>query len=131
MSLVPDMVSERERSGTTTREDLHVLCYQHHTEMLLRLLSEPAEGMVYACQEAGCLVGYDSSHGYFLDSKGAKTIEQETTPHLSCSNDGQLMYLVEVMPDRRSYRRWECPECKLSYINDEESSGELGKKRGA
>jgi hypothetical protein len=99
--------------------------------MLLRLLSEPAEGPVYACQEAGCLVRYDSSHGYFLDTKDANTIEQEMTPHLSCSNDGQLLYLAEVMPERRSFRRWECPECKLSYINDEETSGELGKKMGA
>lgn len=131
MSLVPNMVSERERLGTSTREDLHVLCYQHHTEMLLRLLSEPAERLVYTCQEAGCLVRYDSSHGYFLDTKDAKTIEQETTPHLGCSNDGQLMYLAEVMPERRSFRRWKCPECNLSYINDEETSGGLGKKMGA
>jgi hypothetical protein len=131
MSLVPNMVSERERLGMSTREDLHVLCYQHHTEMLLRLLSEPTDGLVYACQEAGCLVRYDSSHGYFLDTKDAKTIEQETTPHLSCSNDGHLMYLAEVMPERRSFRRWECPECKLSKINDEETSGGLGKKIGA
>jgi len=130
MSLVPNMVSERERLGTSTR-DLHVLCYQHHTEMLLRLLSEPADGLVYACQEAGCLVRYDSSQGYFLDTKDAKAIEQETTPHVSCSNDGHLMYLAEVMPERRSFRRWKCPECELSKINDEETSGELGKKMGA
>jgi len=130
MSLVPNMVSERERLGTSTR-DLHVLCYQHHTEMLLRLLSEPADGLVYACQESGCLVRYDSSHGYFLDTKDAKAIEQETTPHVICSNDGHLMYLAEVMPERRSFRRWKCPECELSKINDEETSGELGKKMGA
>jgi hypothetical protein len=99
--------------------------------MLLRLLSEPAEGLVYACQEPGCLVRYDSSHGYFLDTKDAETIEQETTPHVSCSNDGQLMYLAEVMPERRSFRRWKCPGCNLSYINDEETSGGLGKKMGA
>jgi hypothetical protein len=131
MSLVPNMVSERERLGTSTRKDLDVLCYQHHTEMLLRLLREPAEGLGYACQEPGCLVRYDSSHGYFLDTKDAKTIEQETTPHLSCSNDGQLMYLAEVMSERRSFRRWKCPECNLSCINDEETSGGLGKKMGA
>jgi hypothetical protein len=131
MSLVPNMVTERQRLGTSTRKDLHVLCYQHHTEMPLRLLSEPAEGLVYTCQEVGCLVRYDSSHGYFLDTKDAKTIEQETTPHLSCSNDGQLMYLAEVMPERRSFRRWKCPECGLSYINDGETSGGLGKKMGA
>jgi hypothetical protein len=131
MSLVPDMTSERERLGSSTRKDLHVLCYQHHTEMLLRLLSEPAGGLVYACQKAGCLVRYDSSQGYFLDTKDAQTIEQETTPHLSCSNDGLLMYLAEVMPERRSFRRWKCPEGKLSYINDEETLGRAGKKDGS
>jgi hypothetical protein len=131
MSLVPNVVSEPERLGTSTRKDLHVLCYQHHTEMVLKPLSEPAEGLVYACQEPGCLVRYASAHGYFLDTKDAKTIEQETTPHVSCSNDGQRMYLAEVMPERRSFRRWKCPECNLSYVNDEEASGGLGKKMGA
>jgi hypothetical protein len=130
MSLVPNVVSERERLGTSTRKDLHVLCYQHHTEMLLRLLSEPAEGLVYACHEPGCLVRYDNSHGYFLDTKDAKTIAQETTPHVSCSNDGQLMYLAEVMAERRNFRLWKCPECNLSRIN-EETSGGLGKEMGA
>jgi len=132
MSLVPNVVSERERLGISTRKDLHVLCYQHHTEMVLRLPSEPAAGLVYACQEPGCLVRYPSAHGYFLDTKDAKTIEQETMPHLSCSNDGQRMYLAEVMPERRSFRRWKCPECNLSYVaNDEEASGGIGKKMGA
>ncbi len=117
--------------GTSTGKDLHVLCYQHHTEMLLRRLSENAEKLPYACQEPGCLVRYDSPHGYFIDTEDAETIEQETTPHVSCSNDGQLMYLAEVMPERRSFRLWKCPECDLSCINDEETSCGLGKKMGA
>jgi hypothetical protein len=70
--------------------------------MLLRLLSEPAEGLVYSCEEPGCLVRYDSAHGYFLDTEDAKTIEQETLPHVSCSNDGQLMYLAEVDPEEEA-----------------------------
>ena len=81
------MASEKERSGSSTKKGLHVLCYQHHTEMVLRLLREPAEGLVYACQELGCLVRYASAHGYFLETKDAKTIEQETTPHLSCNDE--------------------------------------------
>ena len=128
---VPHIADERERLGTSTRKEFDVLCYQHHTEMLLRLLSEPAEGLVYSCEEPGCLVRYDSAHGYFLDTEDAKTIEQETPPHVSCSNDGQLMYLAEVDPERRSFRLWKCPECSLSCSNDEESSGGLGKKMGA
>jgi len=115
---VPHMASEKETLGTSTRRDLHVLCYQHHTEMLLSLLSEPAEGLLYACREPGCLVRYYSLHGYFIDTKDAKTIEQETTPLVNCANDGRLMYLAEVMPQRSSFRRWECPECNGSSTNE-------------
>jgi hypothetical protein len=129
----PHIADEPERLGTNTGKELHILCYQHHTEMLLRLLSEPAEWPAYACQESGCLVRYDRALGYSLDTEDAKTIEQETTPHVNCSNDGRLMYLAEISPKRRSFRLWKCPECNLSRINDndEESSGGLGKKMGA
>jgi hypothetical protein len=116
--------------GINTGKDLHVLCYQHHTEMLLRLLSESAEGVLYACREPGCLVRYDNSDGYFIDTGDAKTIEQETTPRVSCPNDGQLMYLAEVTPQRSDFRLWKCPECNRSRTN-EETSGGLEKKMGA
>ena len=129
MSL-PHMASEQERLGTSTGKDLHVLCYQHHIEMLLRLLREPAEGPLYACREPACLVRYHSLHGYFLDPKVAKTIELEITPRVSCPKDGQFMYLAEVMPQRRSFRLWKCPECNASQTNEEISDG-LGKKMGA
>jgi ribosomal protein L37AE/L43A len=98
--------------------------------MLLRRLREPAEGLLYACREPGCLGRYNTSAGYFIDSKGAKTIEHEMTPHVSCPDDGQLMYLAEVMPQRRSFRLWKCPECNRSRTNEETSVG-LGKKMGA
>ncbi len=99
--------------------------------MLLRLLSsEPAEGLLYACREPGCLVRYHSLDGYFIDPKVAKTIDQEITPRVSCPDDGRLMYLAEVMPQRRSFRLWKCPECNGSRTN-EETSGGLGKKMGA
>jgi hypothetical protein len=124
------MGSVNERLGTSTVKRLHLLCYQHHTEMLLRRLSEPAEGLLYACREPGCLVRYDTSAGYFIDTKDAKTIEDEMTPRVRCPDDGQLMYLAEVMPHRRSFRLWKCPECNRSRTN-EETSGGLGKKMGA
>ncbi len=124
------MASEKETLGTSTRKDLHVLCYQHHTEMLLRLLSKPAEGLLYACREPGCLVRYRSLDGYFIDPKVAKTIDQEITPRVSCPDDGHFMYLDEVMPQRRSFRLWKCPECNESRTN-EETSGGLEKKMGA
>ena len=124
------MASEQERLGTSTGKDLRVLCYQHHTEMLLRPLGDPAEGMVYTCQESGCLIRYDISHGYFLDTKDARTVELEIIPRVICSNDAQRMHLAEVMPERRSFRLWKCPECNGSRTN-EETSGGLGKKMGA
>jgi len=125
------MASEQERLGTSTGKDLRVLCYQHHTEMLLRPLGDPAEGMVYTCQESGCLIRYDISHGYFLDTKDARTVELEIIPRVICSNDAQRMYLAEVMPERRSFRLWKCLKCNQSRINSEDTSGELGKKMGA
>jgi len=124
------MASKQEGLGTSTERDLHVFCYQHHIEMLPRPLSESAEGVLYACREPGCLARYDSSHGYFIDTNDAETIEQETTPRVNCPNDGQLMYLAEVMPQRSSFRLWKCPECNGSHTN-EETSGGREKKMGA
>jgi hypothetical protein len=116
--------------GTSTGKVVHVLCYQHHTEMLLRPLSESAEALPYACQESGCLVRYTSAHGYFIDTKDAKTIEQEITPRVTCPNDGQLMHLAEIKPEKRNFRLWKCPQCNSSRTNEETSDG-LGKKMGA
>ena len=119
-----------ERLGTGTRKGLHVLCYQHHTEMLLELRSGPAEKLLYVCKEPGCPIRYNSSDGYFIDTEDAKTIEQEMVPGVSCPNDEHLMYLAEVRPERRSFRVWRCPECNASRTNEESSDG-LGKKVGA
>lgn len=107
-----------------------MLCYQHHTEMLLELRSDPPESLLYACQDPGCLVRYDTSRGYFLDTRDAKAIGLEIIPSVSCSNDGHRMYLAEVMPERSSFRLWKCPECNESRTNEESSHG-LGKKLGA
>jgi len=124
------MAREKETLGTSTRKDLHVLCYQHHTEMLVRLLSNPAERPLYTCRERSCLVRYYSSDGYFVDTRDAKAFEEERTPGVICPNDGQPMYLAEVMPERSSFRLWKCPECNESRTN-EETSGGLEKKMGA
>src|ERR1700740_1764486 len=120
------MASRQERLGTGTREAPYVLCYQHHTEMLPRPLSDSAEAFVYACQEAGCQIRYVSSHGYIINTKDAQAVEEEKTPEVSCPNDGQPMYLAEVMPQRRSYRLWKCPECNATRRNEETVDG-LGK----
>jgi hypothetical protein len=99
--------------------------------MLLRVLDESAERLLYACKEPGCLIRYAGPQGYFLDTEDAKTIEMELIPRVNCSNDGHRMYLVEALPQRRNYRLWQCPECNQGRANDEENSGGLGKKIGA
>ena len=119
-----------ERLGTRTTKDLRVLCYQHHTEMLLKLPSGPDEKLLYVCKEPGCLNRYNSSDGYFVDTGDAKTIQEELTPRVRCPNDEHPMYLAEVRPERRSFRLWKCPECNASRTNEESSPGQ-GKKRGA
>ena len=124
------MASQYERSGTSTAEDFHVLCYQHHTEMLLSPPTKPAVGLLCACRKPDCLVRYSSLHGYFIDTEDAKTIDEETPPRVNCPNDGQLMYLAEVSPQKGSFRLWKCPECNQRRTN-EDILGGLGKKMGA
>jgi hypothetical protein len=119
-----------ERLGTGTKKDLRVLCYQHHTEMLLRPLSDPAEKLVYICEEPSCLIRYNSSDGYFIQTEEAKALKQEMTARVNCPNDEHPMYLAEVRPETRSFRRWKCPECDASCTNEESSPG-WGKKMGA
>ena len=130
LSLSHNIARKVERLGTSTRKDLHVLCYQHHTEMLLGPPSDSAEGTLYACREPGCLIRYFVSSGYFLDMKDAKAAEPEIIPRVSCSNDAQHMYLAEVMAERKSFRLWKCPQCDARKTN-EEITGGLGKKTGA
>ena len=105
-----------------------MLCYEHHVEMKkgrarLELRDESAETPLYACQEPGCLVHYARSRGYFIVAQGANATEQEAEPRVRCPNDGQLMYLAEVEPSKRSFRLWICPECAASQTNQEISCG--------
>jgi hypothetical protein len=123
------------------RKHLHVLCYQHHTGMLPRLLSEPAGKLLYVCKEPGCLTRYNNTDGYFIDTEGARAVEEESAPRISCLNDEHPMYLAEVRPEKRSFRLWKCPGCNSSRTNEdslvvlrpgrEESSPGWVKKMGA
>jgi hypothetical protein len=119
---VPDMASEKEALGTSTREDLHVLCYEHHTEMLPKFRSESAGTPLYACREPGCVIYYDNSQGYFLETQYPAIIESEIKPAIRCPRDGHLMYLAEVHPERKSFRMWKCPECNTVQTNAESSN---------
>lgn len=120
------IASEKKGLGTGTPRDLHVLCYQHHKEMLPKARVEDGKPPLYACREAGCLVCYDAAAGYFLDTEDRNILEHELRPRVRCSHDGRLMYLAEVRPEQRSFRLWRCPECDASYTNPQSE-----KKAGA
>jgi len=112
----------KEKQGSSTRRDLHVLCYEHHTEMLLECRSEPAESFLYSCREPGCFVDYHSSQGYFIEPQNGDRSEPEIKPDVHCPKDGRLMYLAEVRPEKKSFRLWKCPECDAIRTNGEISS---------
>jgi hypothetical protein len=118
------MVGGKERRGTTTRKDLHVLCYEHHTEMrlsriLLKIGKKSRQTAAYVCDVPGCVVRYNRPRGYFITNQDGSQIEEETTPRVSCPHDRQLMYLAEVRPEQRGYRLWRRPECSMSRTNEE------------
>ena len=87
------------------------------TRVLLKLRSKRAQTLVYACPEPGCKVHYQDLRGYFIIRQ--KTIERDLVPGVRCSKDGQLMYLAEVRPERKSFRLWKCPKCDTSRTNQE------------
>ena len=117
-----ETATKKGRRGTSTRKDLHVLCYEHHTEMLLEHRSEPTETFLYACREPGCFIHYYSSQGYFIELQDGDRGEPEIKPGVHCPKDGRVMYLAEVRPERKSFRLWKCPECDAIHTNGEISS---------
>jgi len=114
--------------GSSTGKDLRVLCYQHHRETSLATSSE-SEGALFRCQEPGCLICYNTSRGYFLDTQDKTTLEQEILPRVSCSEDKSPMYLAETQTTAKSYRLWKCPKCGASRRSEGTSEG-LGKSAG-
>ncbi len=116
------MAGEWERLGNSTRKDLHVLCYEHHTEMLLERRSEPTETFLYGCREPGCFIRYYSPQGYFIEPQERDTSEPEIKPGVRCPQDGSAMYLAEVRPEKKSFRLWKCPECNAIRTNGEFSN---------
>jgi len=118
----PGTATKKGRQGTSTRKDLHVLCYEHHTEMLLECRREPTETFLYACREPGCFIHYYSSQGYFIEPANGDRSEPEIKPGVHCPKDGVVMYLAEVRPEKKSFRLWKCPECDGIRTNGEISS---------
>jgi hypothetical protein len=116
--------------GSSTGEDLHVLCHQHHQKMLPRFSSESTKSLLHVCQEQECSIRYDSLTGYFIDTTDKRALEREILPRVRCSSDERPMYLAEVHPERKSSRLWKCPECGSTRTNEEFRSA-LGKQMGA
>jgi hypothetical protein len=108
------------------RRELQPLCYEHHTQMrlsriLLKIGRKSRQTAAYVCDVPGCFVRYNHLRGYFITTQEGSQIEGETVPRVSCPHDKQLMYLAEVRPEQRGYRRWTCPECNTSRTNEERS----------
>jgi hypothetical protein len=121
---VPLHGKRAERLGSNMRKDLHVLCYEHHAEMLLEYRNDPAETSLYAyaCRESACFIRYSSLQGYFIESQDADKSDLEIKPAVHCPKDWCPMYLAEVQPGNKSFRLWKCPECNTTHTNGEFSS---------
>ena len=111
------------------RENLHALCYEHHSQMrlsriLLKIGEKSWQMAAYVCGVPGCFARYNPSRGYFTNTPEGTQMEGETVPRVSCLQDSQLMYLTEIRPQQRNYRLWRCPECNTSRTNEERSRAE-------
>src|SRR6266849_6297113 len=119
----PETVTKKGRQSTSTSKNLRILCYEHHTEMLLKRRSESAETFLYAaCREPSCFIHYSSSQGYFIEPQDGDRSEPEIKPGVHCPKDGRLMYLAEVRLERKSFRLSKCPECNAIGTNGEFSN---------
>ena len=68
-----------------TRENIHVLCYEHHTEMklsriLLKIGKKSRQTDAYVCEVPGCVVRYNSPRGYFITTQDGTSLESEIIP---------------------------------------------------
>jgi hypothetical protein len=94
--------------------DIHPLCHEHHIGMKLNQIlvttgSERTPVLAYTCPEPDCLVQYSNLQGYFISTQNGT--DADSLPRVRCEQDGMPMYLAEVLPERRSFRLWKCPQC--------------------
>jgi hypothetical protein len=103
------------------RMEIKALCHEHHIQMKLNQIFVTTDGArtqvpAYACPEPDCVVHYSSSHGYFIPSQNGNGVETNSLmPRVRCEMDGMPMYLVEVLPERKSFRLWKCPKCTMNH----------------
>jgi|SRR4029077_4954898 hypothetical protein len=103
--------------------DLRPLCYEHHIRMEFSQILPTFGGLKqlagYFCPATGCSVGYNRRDGYFMMIPRREYTDRDIIPCVSCPGDGRLMYLAQIKPDKRSFRLWRCPHCKMSRTNRE------------
>jgi hypothetical protein len=95
------------------------LCYEHHVQMRPCESLSHDEPLVYACRKPACFLHYSCSRGYFVNSKDVDITERDGIACVHCPRDWSPMYLLEVHPERRSYRLWRCPKCNTSRVSGE------------
>ena len=130
----PLQTLSHERCGELALETgrkIHPLCHEHHTEMtltqvLLKTENEATQTDAYVCQFPGCLVHYNTPHGYFITTENGNGIERDMMPRVACSQDGSRMYLAEVRPTQQSFRLWRCPQCGVSHTNQKPAPANNG-----
>jgi len=115
--------------------EIHALCYEHHIQMQPNQIFVGTDGvrtqvLAYACPEPDCFVHYSSSYGYFIPSRNGSGIETIGTdplmPRVRCEMDGMPMYLVEVLPERKSFRLWKCPKCAMNHAKNSDARSTSG-----
>ena len=86
-------------------------------QVVLQTSGEWTQILAYTCPEPDCLVHYHASRGYFIADQNENGNKLEMTPDVRCPHGGASMYLAEVLPERKSFRLWKCPECKMNHSN--------------
>jgi len=101
--------------ATAKQKELRPLCFEHHAEMKLGI---DGRRRLFFCDVPGCTISYGSSRGYVI-SLSAIQSETQILPHVTCPNDGTLMYLAEIKRENPSFRLWKCSMCDRVHANED------------
>lgn len=112
--------------ATQASKQFQPLCHEHHSRMEVGgkvVTSNGEERPSYACAEPDCPVHYSDSCGYFIVGQSGNPDELDLAPNVKCRQDGTLMYLAEIKPEKKDFRLWRCPQCGGIRTNDEDLIG--------
>jgi hypothetical protein len=100
------------------KRDPRPLCYEHHVAMRPVQLEKSTNAftthsLAFTCPLSGCFIWYASKSGYFA-AEGADQSKRAEVLRVNCPQDGQLMYLAQIHPQRTSLHFWRCgePNCQ-------------------